>query len=70
MVLQNTSYIALSEQLRQELELKIDRLYSKKRFHHYSIINLTRCNDEIEYAHIPLGNGAIIISRPVNYCKA
>jgi hypothetical protein len=48
MVLQNTSYIVLSEQLREELELKIDSLYAQNRFPHYSIINLTRFNDETE----------------------
>jgi hypothetical protein len=48
MILQNTDYITLSEQLREELELEIDSLYAQNRILHYSIINLTRFNDETE----------------------
>jgi hypothetical protein len=48
MILQDTDYITLSEQLREELELKMDSLYAQNRFRHYSIINLARFNDETE----------------------
>lgn len=60
MYVHSSSYINLSEQLRSELELKIDTLYLQNRFMYYADTDISLFKSEIKSDHLR----AYIIGKP------